>query len=712
MLIIACASFMDTARASTWSSINAGLPAAAVSVVAITLSPAQPSTLYAQSVGPDGVRSLFKSTDGGASWSAISSVVGAGALAVDPQDPATIYAVAGSGILKSADGGGTWAATGPGLPAAYINVLVVDSASNLYVAGGGHIVKSADGGRTWVALDIGLSNPFLSSLVVDPADPSRLYALTPVPQNGGSQVALLRSTDGGQTWNLVPNALLASSSVTSLVISATAPSFLFAIAPSGPNGTAILKSADGGDSWSRLNPGLPTGAGVSALIIDPTNSSKIYLAVNFFFADAGGILQSADGGATWAAIKPDLPANTPLDYLAIDPSSPSTFYALADNGLLKSTDGGLNWSGVTAGLKTIAVAALAVSPVDASTLYTSAGNDVFKSLDGGASWNDLFSFQLFDSPGSFFPNGSPAYPRSLLIDFSNPDTLYLSTLRGDGDCYFADNLLFKSIDGGISWDNSISPESSGCLLGGFFGPSGGLKAMDPTDPRTLYVAEADDGDGSWLLLRTRDGGSTWNSLPGFADNFQTGVWALAIDPTLPTTLYAGLDDISAGGVAKSTDGGMTWNGIGLSGAAVNLLVIAPGHSDVLYAATEGNYGYPRGFRGLYKSTDSGVTWSAVNSGLDDVLAKGSSVTAMAIDPSDSNRLYIGVSGGGVFKSIDGGGSWISFNDGLTNLDVRSLASAPGPRHILFAGTSGGVFKVQDAGPPPDLLSGLRAGSRP
>ena len=191
---------------------------------------------------------------------------------------------------------------------------------------------------------------------MDPANPSRLYALAPISQNNGPpQTALLRSTDSGQTWNPISNALLSGASVTSLVISATAPSLLFAIAPSGPSGTAIFKSSDGGDTWAPLNPGLPSGADVSSLAIDPSNSSRIYLAVNFYFAEVGGILQSDDAGATWTAIQPDLPANTPVDYLAVDPSSPSTLYALANNTILKSTDGGFTWRGAAAGLNAIDV---------------------------------------------------------------------------------------------------------------------------------------------------------------------------------------------------------------------------------------------------------------------------------------------------------------------------------------------------------------------
>ncbi len=473
-LVIAYAFFPPALPAATWSALNASLPASPTHIASITISPGQPATLFARTTGSDGPTSVFKSSDGAASWNVLSSLVGADTLAVDPQNPATLYAVLRGRIRKSRNCGNTWTAADAGLPAATIITMVVDSRSNLYVVFvGARVFRSSDGATTWQALDLGLSsNSIISSLVVDPADPSRLYALANVSQNNSRpQTSILRSTDSGQTWNPVPNSLLSGASVTSLVISAAVPSLLFAMAPSG---TPIFKSSDGGDTWAALNPGLPTGAFVSSLVIDPSNSSRIYLAVNSSLAHFGSILQSDDGGASWTAIQPDLPANAQVNSLAIDPSTPSTLYAVANNAILKSTDGGFTWRGAGNGLNTIDVSALAVSPLDASAVYASARDILLKSLDAGTTWTPSSAFQLFYAPGpvvvaSPFPDVSPAYPQSLLIDFSNPGNLYLSTIRANG-CYFADNLLFKSTDGGATWDNSISPRTSGCVLGGFLRP--------------------------------------------------------------------------------------------------------------------------------------------------------------------------------------------------------------------------------------------------
>src|SRR5262249_8694400 len=161
---------------------------------------------------------------------------------------------------------------------------------------------------------------------------------------------------------------------------------------------------------------------------------------------------------------------------------------------------------------------------------------------------------------------------------------------------------------------------SGCVLAPLLAQSAGLKAIDPSSPNILYVAEADDGDGGWWLLKSTDAGGSWNSVGDFPGNMQAGVWGMAVDPSNSATLYAGLDDTpqysdngaatpGMGGVFKSTDGGTMWNKAGLSGAAVNLLVVDPMHPNLIYAATEGNYGTPRGFRGIFKSTDAGANWT-------------------------------------------------------------------------------------------------------
>jgi photosystem II stability/assembly factor-like uncharacterized protein len=715
ILGIASGLALGTGWGATWSEIDAGLPGADVNVRTIVVAGGTPSTIYASAIDADGSGHIFKTTDGAASWKALSSLVGASSVFVDPQNSSVVYALSGRGILKSTDGGAGWTRVGAGLPNTFVNVLAIDPAttSNLYaIAGGSGIFKSADAGVNWVKLITGLPpNAFFSSLLIDPGNPSNVYLTGSVPQNGGpANFVTARSMDGGATWNVLNGNLAPNASLRLVAIAATSSTLygLGSLSGTGGAGQGLLKSTDAGQSWTAVDTGLPSTAGIVSVVLDPKNAAAIYLAVVFPFAEAGGILKSTDSGKSWVAISTGLPANTPIQSLAIDPVNSSTMYLIADGNFLKSTDGGTHWNKAVNGMATVNVGALAVNRSDAGTVYAAAGNSLFKSVDNGSTWKKLFAFALSIAPGApfsppFAPD-SPAFARSLLVDFTNPDVLYASTTRGNG-CYFADNLLFKSTDGGLTWSDSVSPDRSGCVLGGLLGPSAGLKAMDPSDPNTLYLAETDDEDGGYSLLRSKDGGSTWTFL-GFPNNVQAGVWALVIDPANTSTLYAGFDDVpvysddgtvqpGTGGVFQSTDGGASWKPIGLSGGAVNLVVLDRNQPGVLYAATEGHYSAPVGFHGLFKSTDAGATWSEIGSGLADLRDAGLNMTSLVIDPASSNILYAGFSGGGVFKSTDGGANWSQLIDGLANLDVRSLAMAPGTGHILYAGTSNGVFRIVD-----------------
>src|SRR5207248_4493415 len=220
----------------------------------------------------------------------------------------------------------------------------------------------------------------------------------------------------------------------------------------------------------------------------------------------------------------------------------------------------------------------------------------------------------------------------------------------------------------------------------------------PADPKTLYLAESDDGDGYSAILKATDGGANWFAVWDWFTGLRASVRALAIDPARATTIYAGVDDGAAGpsGLFKSTDGGLTWANTSVTRAAVSLVAIDPANSSVVYAAAEGHYTDPKGFQGLFKSTNGGATWQAAGKGLDSVTgSRLTTATALKIDPANSNILYLGTSNAGVFRSADGGSTWSAFNDSLGNLQIRSLSVAGGTPRTVYAGTPDGVFKILD-----------------
>jgi hypothetical protein len=224
--------------------------------------------------------------------------------------------------------------------------------------------------------------------------------------------------------------------------------------------------------------------------------------------------------------------------------------------------------------------------------------------------------------------------------------LYLGETE-DEDGFYS---LLKSSDGGAHWAS-------------IWGYNSGLQsdlntvAVDPGNPATLYAGVGDAGS---------------YAKPGSAGT----------------------------GVIKSTDGGATWNATGLKDTAATLLVIDRADPSILYAGTQGIYTEPRGFRGLFKSVDSGGSWLAVNNGLTGLADIGATITALVIAPNHSNTLYAGTSRDGVYKSVDGAATWVKFNDGLTSLEIRALAVSPSSQNMLYAATSDGIFRLMDETPAP------------
>jgi hypothetical protein len=142
-------------------------------------------------------KTLFKSTDSGASWTVINNGLPRNesglALAIDPQNTTTLYAGTITGMYKTTDAGGHWKLANNGLPnPAGVTVLAVDplTPSIVYAATSTNIHKSTDGGDSWNSI---LDTIFNTSITIDPASPSTLYV--------GSQLqGVLVTTDGGATW--------------------------------------------------------------------------------------------------------------------------------------------------------------------------------------------------------------------------------------------------------------------------------------------------------------------------------------------------------------------------------------------------------------------------------------------------------------------------------------------------------------------------------
>ena len=119
--------------------------------------------------------------------------------------------------------------------------------------------------------------------------------------------------------------------------------------------------------------------------------------------------------------------------------------------------------------------------------------------------------------------------------------------------------------------------------------------------------------------------------------------------------------LALGQASEVSAGNNVWTSHGPWGGKIYALAIDPLHPDTLYAGTMGG--------SAFKTTDGGGSWTAVNTGLTG--HNTGPIGVLAISPSNPDKLYAGTDAG-VFKTINGGGNWTAFSTGLTNNDTRLL----------------------------------------
>ena len=167
------------------------------------------------------------------------------------------------------------------------------------------------------------------------------------------------------------------------------------------------------------------------------------------------------------------------------------------------------WSEMNAGLANTDIHAVAIDPSNPALVYAGSNGGVYRSVDGGVAWSNLGLTRV----------------RALAIDFTSPNILYAGTDSRGG---IGGPVLFKSTDGGMTWNNRRSP----------FDYDFSLLAMDPTDSKTVYIASEISyccAGGAVLFRKTVDGGETW--VEKFTPGIELGCCTLAIDPINPTESF-------------------------------------------------------------------------------------------------------------------------------------------------------------------------------
>jgi photosystem II stability/assembly factor-like uncharacterized protein len=667
--------FVAVASGGVWKTVNAGTTWTPVfdgegsySIGCVVLDPKNPNTVWVgtgennsqRSVGyGDGV---YKSTDGGRTWANVGLKTSEhiGKILIDPRDSDTVYVAAQGplwgpggerGLYKTTDGGKTWTrilnidehtgVTDIALDPRNPDVLLAASYQRrrhvwtiINGGPGSAIHRSTDAGKTWKKITAGLPAGDLGriGLAISPTDPDTVYSIVEAAEGAGG---IHRSTDGGVSWEKRNPFAAQAQYYSHLVVDPVNKDRLYAM------NVFIQVSNDGGKTLAPLGEAAKH-VDNHTIWIDPKDP-KYYLV-----GCDGGIYESHDRGANWH-MKPNLPITQFYD-ITCDESGPfyHVYGGTQDNFTLggpartRSNHGIMNqdWFVVQGGdgfhVK--------VDPTDPNIVYGTLQYGVLCRFDRRTGQR----IQLQPQPAAGEAPYRWNWDSPLTISPHNPKRLY-----------FAANKLFRSDDRGDSW-KAISPDLTRQLdrnrlevMGKLWSPEAVFKngstsiygnsvalAESPKKEGLIYVG-TDDG----LIQTTADGGGTWTKIdkfPGVPD--RTYVSKLVASRHDASTVYASFDNHKNSDFApyllKSTDTGRTWASIaGNLPPRGTVYCLAEDHVDpeLLFCGTE---------FGLFFTLDGGKAWHRFRSGLPTIQVKDLCIQRKM------NDLVIGTFGRGIYVIDD------------------------------------------------------------
>ena len=688
-------------------------------IIDMETHPTNPRIIYAGTAGGG----VWKSNDTGATFNPIfeKHAQSIGAIELDPNDPDnTVYVGTGEtwtrnsvsygdGLYKSTDGGVSWKKLGFDKSERIANIIVnPDDSNEVYVAVLGAlwsdsdergVYKSSDAGATWEQILYVNERTGAADMTMDPNDSNTIYVsmwefrrTAWSFESGGEHSALMKSTDGGKSWNKIHNGF-PEGQLGRLAI-AVAPSnsdILYTVIEAEQNERkGLYRSDDAGLSWKQLNNDF--GITVrpfyfSRITVDPRDPEVVL---------KGGLSGSIsrDGGKTFKNLGN---MHSDIHDIVFDINNSDVIYSGTDGGVYRSWNGGTTFE---------IVENLPLSQFYHISLDDAEPYNIYGGLQDNGSWYGPSSSSGGINAGDWKPIGGGDGFRVLKHPTKN---IIYSEMQGAQNVwrYDVDRELVKTIQ-------PLAQEGHAELRFNWNGPM----AVSTHQPDRFYM-------GSQFLHKSEDMGDTWEiispdlttndpskqqqadsgglSMDNSGAEKHTTIFTIAESPLDQNVIWVGTDD---GNVQVTKDGGKTWTNTvaNIQELPKNIWtyhIEASVHGKgTAYAVFDGhNSGDMKPY--VYKTTDYGETWTNILT--DDIIGTSRNIQE---DYENENLLFLGTEFG-LYITLDGGDNWGKFTNNVPPVAVHFIDLQKRTNDLVLGTHGRGIIILEDISPlreiTPDVL---------
>jgi photosystem II stability/assembly factor-like uncharacterized protein len=605
----------------------------------------------------------------------------------------------GGTLYRSSDGGNTWSEVSAVAGISFFDIEFAPDGT-AYSGTQDSVRKSTDGGLTWATLNLGIgANDQVFDVALDPSDSATIWA--GIADAAGAQpVNVMRSTDGGATWTNRTPPLGTPISAHAIAVDPNNANTVIAVFGGDFGGGEVWVTTDGGDSWMDRSAGLP-GNPLNAVVYDGT---RLLVGGGLLFGSQFvGLYESLNLGVTWTPLHDGTWPILVVEDIAVDPDDAATiFVAIDGGGVNRTTDNGATWQIGIGNSQALAGRSIRFQPGNSQELFLGTSSlAVFRSTNSGDTF--VQSSEGISELDLFSIDANPLNPDEIAVAFQGANN----------------GGVFSSSDGGSSWQLESAPPTrysnvrfapDGILYAISSGPStvaqeglyrretngtwtplgpdqGPLYESDldasrfsQNNPELIMLGGADFGVAGFeaTIWRSTDAGESWSKVFESAQGTIESVTDLEIieDGTDQNMLasWTSLSGDGTGGALRSTDGGASWfeSSSGLPAFFQNprLCASSTNPQTLMVAAS---LSFASG--GLFRTTDSGATWTSTG------WTGSVTIGDVACHPADDQTLFVTQlsSGDAVLRSQDGGATFGPFANGLENVVA--------PRELAFAGNS-------------------------